>query len=388
MLQPLKDRVGKFIFATISIAIITMQNAPKATSEDGSYTRIFVGTYTGNNDTDSKGIYVVDFDGESGQFGEARLAGESTNPSFLTLSNDHSRLFSVAETRSAAGRSGASIVSWAVAKDGTLTEIGRAPSGGDGPCYVSLNQDNSLAGVANYGGGSVSLYKISDQGAPQLTSTVKHSGKSVITQRQAEPHAHAIQFSPDGNHIFATDLGTDQLIAYNISDDKKLVPNEKLTFKVRAGHGPRHFAFSPDGKYVLVIEELDSMITVLSMSNDGLKMVGDYSTLPDDFTGSNTTAEILFHPNGRFVYGSNRGHDSIAVFAFDASSGQLTSIGQVKSGGRTPRNFRISPDGKWMITANQDSDNLCVFKIGSDGLPVATQNEVKISRPVCIKFAQ
>ena len=371
----------------LSFAMSLFIGVSTVAANDSTYTKIFVGTYTGAGENDSQGIYAVDFDAQSGKLSNPRLVGETTNPSFLTLNKDHSRLYSVTETRTAAGRSGAAVIAWNVAADGTLTEIGRSPAGGDGPCYVSLSPDNTLAGIANYGGGSVSLYELNTDGSPSLTSTIKHSGSSVNPQRQGEPHAHAFQFSPDGKLAFATDLGTDELIVYDIQD-AKLVRNEKLTFKVTPGHGPRHFAFSTNGKFVLVIEELTSMITVLSASDAGMKMVGDYSTLPADFTGNNSTAEILIHPNGQFVYGSNRGHDSIAVFKLDSETGKLTSLGHVKSGGETPRNFRISPDGRWLITANQNTNNLCVFRIGDDGMPVPTENQVKVSRPVCIKFSK
>lgn len=371
-----------------------------AIADEAAYSKIYVGTYTGDGEQESKGIYVVDFDSESGTFGKPRLAAETTNPSFLTLNQAQTRLYSVAETRTAAGRSGAALIGWTMNDDGTLTEIGRAPTDGDGPCFVSLSSENAsdsddnseaadaMAGVANYGGGSVALYKIASDGNPSLVSSVKHAGSSVNAQRQAEPHAHAFQFAPNGNLAFATDLGTDELIAYDIGQGGKLVRNERMTFKLPAGHGPRHFTFSRDGRFVLVIEELSSMITVLSIGDSGLKMVGDYSTLPENYQGSNSTAEIQFDPSGNFVYGSNRGHDSIAVFKFDTRSGQLTSLGHVKSGGNTPRNFRFSPDGKWLITANQSSDNLCVFRMNSDGLPQATGEEVRVSRPVCVKFAK
>lgn len=359
-----------------------------ASAETPNDTKIYVGTYTGEDEQSSRGIYVIDFDAETGELGAPRLAAETTNPSFLTLDQNQNRLYSVAEARTAAGRSGAALIGWSVKGDGTLVEIGRAPTAGDGPCFVSLSPDGTMAGVANYGGGSVALYKIAADGKPTLSDSVQHTGNSANAQRQGEPHAHAFQFSADGKLAFATDLGTDDLIAYNISDEGKLVRNEQLTYKVSPGHGPRHFAFSPDGRFVLVIEELSSMITVLSVSDSGMKMVGDYSTLPQGFSGSNSTAEIQFGPGGEYVYGSNRGHDSIAVFKFDQKSGELISIGHVKSGGKTPRNFRFSPDGKWLVTANQDSDNLCVFKVADDGMPQPTGVEARVSRPVCVKFSK
>ena len=362
-----------------------MQNMSAAAE---GYSKFYVGTYTGDGPNDSRGIYVVDFDSETGKCGEPRLAGETTNPSFLTVDAAGKRLYSVAETRSSAGRSGASVIGWNVQTDGSLQEIGRAATSGDGPCFVSLSHDETLAGVANYGGGSVALFTVNSDGAPQLADAVQHNGSSANPQRQGEPHAHAFQFSPDGKRAYASDLGTDELVVYDITADKKLVRNDKLTFKLTPGHGPRHFAFSADNRFVLVIEELGSMLTVLAIGNDGMKMVDEVSTLPANFSGVNSTAEVQFHPNGKFVYGSNRGHDSLAIFAFDAKTGKLASVGHVKTGGETPRNFRFSPDGRWLIAANQSTDNLVVFKVGDDGVPVPTGEEARVSKPVCVKFAK
>jgi 6-phosphogluconolactonase len=366
--------------ATLALATMTSVHAAVPA-------RIYVGTYTGPGADESRGIYVVDFDPDNGTLGSPRLAAEATNPSFLALTGDGRRLYSVSEVRQGDDRSGAALVAWRVRADGTLEEIGRAPSGGDGPCFVGLSPDDRLAGVANYGGGSVALFRLADDGRPTRTALVQHEGSSVNPQRQQAPHAHSFQFAEDGSLAFAADLGTDELVAYDVGEEGTLRRNETLTYKLPAGHGPRHFTIAPDGRHILVIEELSSIITVLRRVDDHLEMHAEYATLPDGFAGSNTTAEIQLHPHGRFVYGSNRGHDSLAVFAFDAPSGRLTPRGHVPTGGQTPRNFRLSRDGKWLIAANQTSNSLVVFRIGADGLPTPTGQTVSIAKPVCVKFS-
>ena len=371
------------------MVLLAALSASLATSTSAQTpSRIYVGTYTGTGPNDSQGIYVLDFDDATGKLGQPRLAGETTNPSFLTLDMEHGRLFSVAEVRDQGGRRGASLIAWKMNTDGTLEEIGRAETGGDGPCFVGLSPQADLAGVANYGGGSVALFQIGPMGLPTRTDFVQHAGKSVNTARQEGPHAHSFQFARDGELAIAADLGTDELVVYDVVDGRQLERNETLTCKLPPGHGPRHFALSPDGRFVLVIEELASKITVLRIADDGLEMIGDYSTLPDDFNGENTTAEIQFHPNGQFVYGSNRGHDSLAIFAFDSASGRLTAQGHVSTGGQTPRNFRPSPDGKWLLAANQQSDNIVVFRLSEDGSLQPTGQSVSIPKPVCLKFTR
>ncbi len=379
MAEVIRMRWSAALAASLGLALAAPMQAEQPT-------RIYVGTYTGEGAADSKGIYVVDFDPQSGKLSPPRLAAATPNPSFLTLDAAAERLYSVAELRRDSNRWGASVMAWRIEPDGTLKELARADTGGDGPCFVALNRQETLAGVANYGGGSVNVYSISPESPLKLVDFVQHTGSSVNKARQSEPHAHSFQFLADGTLAMAADLGTDELIVYDVSPAGKLTRNEQLTFQLPAGHGPRHFALSPDEQFVLVIEELSSIISVLRITPERLQMIGEYSTLPADFTGNNSTAEIQFHPSGRFVYGSNRGHHSLAVFAFDAESGRLEARGHVSSGGQTPRNFRPSPDGQWLITANQESNNLVVFKVGDDGLPVPTGNSVTIPKPVCIKF--
>lgn len=361
------------------------QDEARAKDDPSEPARVYLGTYTGSG---SEGIYVADFEASSGKLGAPRLAAETHNPSFLTLDSSGQRLYSVTEARGDSGRHGAALIAWSIdPSDGTLTEIGRDGAGGDGPCFVAVSDDGRFAAIANYGGGSVAVFKLDAAGKPSRTDLVQHQGSSVNPQRQGEPHAHSVQFTKDGRQVIAADLGTDELIVYDLSDEGKLRRNDAATFKLPQGYGPRHFAFSPDHRFVLVINELSSVITVLRYEDGEMQSVGEYSTLPQGHAGNNTTAEIQLHPSGQFVYGSNRGHDSLAVFEW-GKTGKLTPLGHVSSGGKTPRNFRPSPDGKWLIAANQDSDNLVVFRIGGGGMPLPTGESQKLSKPVCIKFTR
>ncbi len=348
--------------------------------------QIYVGTYTGDGSEDSQGIYVVDFDDESGALGTPRLAAKTTNPSYLTIDSDNHRVLSVSEVRSGDARNGAALVSWQIEANGLLRELGRAATGGDGPCYVDLEPQSQLAGVANYGGGSVAVFQLDSMGVPTRIGFVQHTGHSVNPARQGEPHAHSFQFVDGRELALAADLGTDELIVYDLAASGQPIRNNLLTTKMTPGHGPRHFAFSPDRRAVAVIQEMSSTMTLLSYDDGSMKVVAEASTFPADFTAGNSTAEVLFHPNGRWLYGSNRGHDSIAVFSVDLDNKKLAMLGTYGSGGKTPRNFRISPDGRWLITANQSSNNLVVFQIAEDGTLVPTDHTATISMPVCIKF--
>jgi len=345
--------------------------------------RVYVGTYTEGSEAGSKGIYVVDFNNRTGELSNVCLAGEISNPSFLAVDPSGRRLYSVSENDEA----NAFLVGWAIEPDGRLREIGRAATGGGAPCFVAIHSGNRQALVANYSGGSVALFALDASGAPRRLDLLRHQGRSVNPQRQMSPHAHAVQYESNPQRALVADLGTDELLAVDISDTGRMRLNPPRTLKFLGGSGPRHFAFAPEGPFVLVLQELASKITVLRDHGEDFESIGQYSTLPKDFSEENSTAEILFHPRGRFVYASNRGDDSLAVFRFDPVSGVMSALGHVKTGGKTPRNFRLSPDGNWLLAANQDSDTLVVFRVGSDGIPVPTPSQVSIPKPVCLKFA-
>jgi 6-phosphogluconolactonase len=266
------------------------------------------------------------------------------------------------------------------------------PSKGGAPCYVSITPDNKHVLVANYSGGNVAVLPIlSDGSLGEPSDVAQHTGSSVNEQRQKGPHAHCIVPSPDGRFAFAADLGLDRVMIYRLDSEKgTLEPGEQPSVAVKPGAGPRHFTFHPDGKRAYVINELDS--TVVAYTYDAaigaLTETQTVSTLPEDFTGDNYPADIHVSPAGRFVYGSNRGHNSIVVFAIDEYSGALSLVQHQPTGGEWPRNFAIDPSGRFLLVANQNTDNVVVFSIDPEtGMLEPADRDLEIPAPVCLRFA-
>lgn len=274
---------------------------------------------------------------------------------------------------------------------GALRLLNQQSSGGNGPCHVAVDREGKCVLVANYGGGSVAVLSLEADGRlGRLTTFIQHEGSSVNPGRQKEPHAHSINLDAANRYAFVADLGLDKILVYRFSADQgTLAPHDPPAVVSKPGAGPRHFAFHPGGQYAYVINELDSTVTALSYDSQRavLTPIQSISTLPEDFSGDNTTAEVQVHPSGRYVYGSNRGHDSIVVFAADPGSGRLTYVEHESTKGENPRNFAIDPTGEYLLAANQDSDNVVVFRIDkATGQLEPTQHMVKVSRPVCVKM--
>jgi 6-phosphogluconolactonase len=343
--------------------------------------QVYFGTY-------GKGIYRSGFDARTGQLSAPELAAELRNPSFVALAPNGRTLYAVSE----AGRQGA-VAAFSIDAEGRLTKIGERDSGGAGPCYVAVDRTGRAALVANYGGGTVAALPLDEKGgfAPG-GSVVKHSGKGSHPKRQEAPHAHSINLSPDNRFAVAADLGIDKLLVYRFDPKAAtLAPNDPPSFDTKPGSGPRHFTFHPNGRFAYVINELASTVTALSWDakRGALAELQTVSTLPEGFSGESTTAEVVVHPSGKFLYGSNRGHDSIAVFTVDARKGTLTAAGHTPTQGSTPRNFVIDPGGAWLLAANQRSNNVVVFRIDqkTGGLAPAGP-PVEVPSPVCIRFRQ
>jgi 6-phosphogluconolactonase len=345
---------------------------------------VYVGTYTGKKPEDSKGIYRFDFDAAAGKAGEPVVAAETTSPSFLAVHPNGKLMYAVGE----AGKEG-TVSAFAIQADGSLKLLNAKSSGGAGPCHVNVDPTGKAVLVANYGGGSCASLPIQADGSlGDAASVMQHSGSSVNPGRQKGPHAHSINLDPAGKFAFCADLGLDKILVYKFDAAKATIaPHDPPHAAVPPGSGPRHFTFRPDGKFAYACGEMTS--TVIAFAYDAAKGVLSeiqvISTLPEEVKG-NSTAEIVAHPNGKALYCSNRGHDSIAVYAVDAASGKLTSKGQVKTGGKTPRNFAIDPSGRWLFAAGQGSDTVHVFKVGPEGELTATQTVVKVPKPVCVRF--
>ena len=372
-----------FIFS----AIAALQGFA-ATTPPSAYW-VYFGTYT---DQGSKGIYVSKLDVKTGILSAPVLAATTPNPTFLAVHPNHTTLFAANEIADFKGKRAGSVTGYSIdPKTGLLTLINQESAIGDGTCHLVVDAKGKNVLCANYGGGSVTVLPLdsSMKLLPQ-TAFIQHQGSSTNPDRQKEPHAHSINLSRNNRFAYAADLGLDKILIYKFDPVQgTLVPNDPAFAPLKPGAGPRHLAFTPGGNFAYVINELDSTLTGFSYDRITGKLAEfqTLSTLPADFTGGNSTAEVQSHPSGQFVYGSNRGHHSIAVFAVDAFTGQLTLVEHQSTQGKTPRNFGIDPQGKFLLAANQDSGNVVAFKVNLDnGKLTPTGQKLEISRPVCVKF--
>lgn len=350
--------------------------------------RVFIGTYSQRG---SRGIYRSQLDLGTGKLAEPVAVAELKNASFVALHPSGRFLYAVSETEDYQGQKSGSLAAYKVSAEGTLMKLSERPSGGGAPCHVAVDRSGRVLLAANYSGGSVAAFKIDDDGSlAESGQTIQHRGSSANPQRQEGPHAHSVTISPDNRFVIAADLGLDKLFVYRLGRDPLLTPNDgNPELKLKPGAGPRHFAFHPDGRRAFVINELDSTIAALDYDpqRGELTVKSAVSTLPADFKGENSTADIHVHPSGKWVYGSNRGHDTIACYSVDAQTGGLKLLGHEPAGGRAPRNFAIDPTGAFLLAASQDSDRIRVFRIDPDsGKLVRTGDDVQVPMPVCIVF--
>ncbi len=342
----------------------------------------YFGTYT---DGSSKGIYYCTFDSASGELSmpQASIQDALKNPSFLTVHPNGKYLYAVSETENG------SIWSFKISDSGELKFLNKQASGGDGPCYVSIDNTGKVALAANYNSGSVASFPIlADGSLGAAVSVIKHSGSGRDPKRQAGPHAHSISVSPNNRFAIACDLGADNLLIYKLNAEKAKISLAE-TFQVRPGAGPRHFKFSANGKILYVANELSNNIAVYTFDQEKGKFIEEVqliSTVPNP-DAPNTVAEIQIDPSGKYLFCSNRGEDSIAVYSIDPNSGTLRPAAYQKTKGQTPRNFTIDPSGNYLIVCNQASNNVLVFKIDqSSGHLLQIEEPVTVPSPVCVKF--
>jgi len=353
---------------------------------------VFFGTYT--RPGQSKGIYVSRFDAVKGRLENPELASEAVNPSFLAIHPSRPFLYAVGDTVAINGKKTGAVSAFSIDQaTGKLVLLNRQSTGGIGPCHVSLDHAGRCALVANYGDGSCASLPVKADGTlGEAESIIRHEGSSVNTSRQSGPHAHSINPSPDNRFALAADLGLDKIMVYRLDSAKAaLAPNAPPFAAAPPGSGPRHLAFHPGGKFAYVINEMLCTLTAFryDAAAGALEPVQTTSTLPAGTAvlPEYSTAEVQVHPNGKFLYGSNRGHDTIAVFTVDEKSGTLKLVQNEPSGGRIPRNFSLDPDGKWLLAANEKSGNVAVFAVDPDtGLLKTTGVSVEICSPVCVKF--
>jgi 6-phosphogluconolactonase len=344
----------------------------------------YFGCYTGPK---SKGIHMSRWDARTGQLTAPELAVETINPSFLAVHPNQKWVYAAGE----GGPKGGTVSAFAVdPATGKLTLLNEQSSKGNGPCHLVVDHTGKNVLVANYGGGSIAVLPLAADGQLQPASAfVQHEGSGPNKRRQEKPHAHFIDLDPANRRALVCDLGLDKVMIYQFDPAAgTLKPNDPPFGTLKPGAGPRHFAWHPNGRIAWVINELDSTVTTLMYDavKGSLQAVASVSTLPSDFTGNTTTAEIVVHPSGKFVYGSNRGHDSVAVFAA-AEGGKLTPVETVSTQGKNPRFIGLDPTGKWLLAANQTTDNVVVYQVdGQTGRLTATGTTVTLGAPVCIQF--
>jgi 6-phosphogluconolactonase len=351
----------------------------------------YVGTYTGGK---SQGIYAFALDESAPggpKFSPLGLAAATESPSFLAIDSGRWLVFAVNETSTFNGQpTGAVSAFHSDPATGKLTLINQQPSMGTGPCHVMLDPTGRFLLVANYNSGSVAVFPVAGDGhlgAP--TSVVQHAGRSVDEGRQTGPHAHCVTFDPAGRYLFVCDLGLDRVMAYRLDDAGKLAPAAHPYASVAPGSGPRHLAFAPDAKFAYVLNELSATVTVFAYdaAAGALTEKQTISTLPAGYTGQHWCAEIAVHPSGRWLYASNRGHNSLAQFSIDPVTGLLKFETTQETGGRTPRHFAILPSAEYLVIANQESDTMRLCRIDAATGRLAPVGEmVGVAAPVCVEF--
>jgi 6-phosphogluconolactonase len=345
---------------------------------------LYVGTYSVRG---SEGIYALDFAAEAGSLALIGPVAALRNPTFLALSPRGPWLYSVCEERAGAvaavALSPASGDSRAVNQQSTL---------GLGPCHLAVAPSGRWLVAANYHSGSVVVLPLlADGTVGPASDLVQHSGQGLRPDRQEGPHAHSVTFDPSGRFVIAADLGLDRLLVYALDDERgKLVPHDPGAVVVEPGSGPRHFTFHPSGQWAYLINELSNAVVAYGWDAAAgiLTPLQTLSTLPADFTDTSYCADIHVHPGGRFLYGSNRGHDSLAIFALDPDTGHLEAIGHVSTGGRHPRNFTLTAAGNWLLVANMDTDSIVVFCVSEGGGRLeAVGKPFALPSPVCLLFS-
>ncbi len=368
----------KILPIIIAALLITGCTVDKPKDNNESYP-FFLGTYTS---TISKGIYKYNLRGD-GSFDSIGLSSVSTNPSFIQKTHDNKRLLATNEVST---EGNGYIESFLISGDSLIFEK-RSKSGGAHPCHISIDGEGSIL-ISNYTGGNVGLLKIDEtDGLSELLDIDTHTG-NYLNPRQKSPHAHSAYFVPNTNQIISADLGTNELWLTKLDSTKtSFLSGDTIVLPLETGAGPRHICFNPNGSWLYVINELNSSITQVEYNHSGqLKIMGNISTLPVGFIGSNSCADIHITNDGKFLYASNRGNNSIAIFKVAAESGKLIAKGHVSTRGNWPRNFALTPDDNFLVVANRRSNNITSFKRNAETGSLEYLNQIKAPEPVCILF--
>ena len=345
----------------------------------------YVGTYT---DSGSEGIYRFGIDLATGKLHSNGLAALSENPSYLALTRDGKYLLAVRETQDDNNQKMGYIELFSVDGSGNLSSVNKVSSGGAHPCHVTVNEDGAVL-ASNYTGGNIALMHIQPTGElSEVLSVDQHTGTGPVKERQEKPHVHSALFEPEGKRIFVADLGIDQIKVYTIDKSTfALKPNKYPEIKMASGSGPRHMVIHPNNKLLFVVNELNSTVSVVHLLENGSFKIGEtVSILPVGFSKPNTGADIHLSPDGNFLYVSNRGMNSIAIFAVQQKESKIRLLGQEDTRGEMPRNFTLTPNGEYLLVANQNSDNIVAFKRNSETGLLTFTDQINAFKPVCLLF--
>ena len=360
------------------------RNSGENTNKEMSLNTIYTGTYTkkeGHVNDQADGIYTLYQNPENGSLKFGATVAKIVNPSFVKVSKDNKYLYAVSEFGGNDAESGF-VYSYKINPDNSLTETGKISTESYAPCHIALDQTGAFVFVSNYVGGVAVMYKKKADGSLEK--------KQIINLDNPESsNAHSVTISANNKHAYIADLGNDKIWIFDFdSEQGKLTPKPQAFIALEKGAGPRHFTFSKNDKFAYSINELNNSISVFGINETGgLELIQNISSLPEDFTGKNSGADIHLHPSGKFIYASNRGHNSIAAFKIDENSGKLEGIGYKSTQGKTPRNFAISPDGNYLYAANQDSNTISIFKINTENGKLTPHLEsLEVKTPVCIEF--
>jgi 6-phosphogluconolactonase len=393
-----RRRCMQWLLLLALVAVSVAQDSPK------NKFLLYVGTYT---EKESKGIYAYQFDAASSELTSLGVAAETVNPSFLAIDPTNRFLYAVNEVQTYKGASTGAVSAFAIdRKNGKLSLLNQVASQGADPCYIAFDKTGKYVLVANYTGGTVAAFPVQSNGHIGEASAVVHDSGMLgpNKERQDAPHSHWIEASAHNRYVYVSDLGLDRVLIYAFdatkgtltkaasrsSAPKSGAPDTGDFFSatLAPGTGPRHAAFSNDGDFMYVLGELDSAVTVFANDQkETFRSVQRISTLPAGFSGHNDAAEIAIHPNGKYLYTSNRGHDSIALFSIDSKTGTLTAGDHFPTQGKAPRNFEIDPTGKFLFVANQETNNIVVFRIDlNSGKLSPTGQTLNVPSPVSLKF--
>ncbi len=383
------------LFLALLLTLVSAA-ASAQTKTQGKYL-FYVGTYTEDSGkaTGSKGIYAYRFDAATSAITALGPAAESTNPSFVAVAPNGRFLYAVNEVANFKGPNSGGVSAFSIDRDkngratGKLTFLNEVASRGAGTCYIIVDRSGKYVLVANYDGGSVAVFPIQKDGSlGEASGFVQHTGHGADPQRQEAPHAHSIDLSADNRLAYVDDLGLDELLVYKFdAAEGTLTPNDPPFAKLDPGSGPRHFALRADGKFAYVLSEMKGTVTAFANDNGKLRTLQTITTLPPGFSGHVEDAEIEILPSQKFLYASNRGYDSIAVFAIDHDHGTLTLVEITPTKGKTPRHFQIDPTGQFLFAENEESNNIVVFRIDQNtGKLTPTRKVLEVGQPVCVKF--